>query len=92
MTHTFKLDPVALLKDLPHERLRRGQVGTVVELYGPGRYEVEFADADGQTLAMLTLPKSACCDCRTPDAQRAACQRATAGGNASKPSPSELVS
>jgi hypothetical protein len=60
MTHVFRLlDPVALLKELPQERLRRGQVGTIVEVYGSGRYEVEFADADGQTLALVTLPKTA---------------------------------
>ena len=60
MMHAFKiLDPVALLKDLPRERLRRGQVGTIVEVYKSGRYEVEFADTDGQTLALLTLPKEA---------------------------------
>jgi hypothetical protein len=60
MTRAFKLlDPVALLRKLPRERLRRGQVGTIVEVYGSGRYEVEFADAQGQTLALLTLPKAA---------------------------------
>jgi len=53
------LDVVALLKDLPAHRLRRGQVGTVVETYKSGRFEVEFADPDGQTLALVTLPKNA---------------------------------
>jgi hypothetical protein len=59
MARVLKLhDVVALLRDLPREGLRRGQVGTVVEVYKSGRYEVEFADGDGQTLAMLTLPKT----------------------------------
>ncbi len=31
---------VALLEDLPEHRLVRGQVGTVVESWGPGVYEV----------------------------------------------------
>ena len=53
------LDVVALLKDLPRHRLRRGQVGTVVELYKSGRYEVEFADPQGRTLALVTLPAGA---------------------------------
>jgi hypothetical protein len=53
------LDVVALLKDLPRYRLRRGQVGTIVEAYKSGRYEVEFVDNDGQTIALATLPKNA---------------------------------
>ena len=52
-------DVVALLRDLPPHRLRRGQVGTIVHLYKSGRYEVEFADQDGQTLALVTLPHGA---------------------------------
>jgi hypothetical protein len=52
-------DVVALLKAMPSEELHRGQVGTVVEVYKSGRYEVEFADAGGQTLALLTLPVGA---------------------------------
>jgi len=53
------LDVVALLKDLPRHRVRRGQVGTVVEVYKSGRYEVEFADRRGRTLALATLPSNA---------------------------------
>jgi hypothetical protein len=53
------LDVVALLKDLPRYRVCRGQVGTVVEIYKSGRYEVEFADQRGRTLALATLPRSA---------------------------------
>ncbi|MGA9625026.1 MAG: DUF4926 domain-containing protein [Bryobacteraceae bacterium] len=46
---------VALLEDLPEEGLVRGQVGTVVESWAPGIYEVEFADDDGRTYAMVAL-------------------------------------
>jgi Domain of unknown function (DUF4926) len=46
---------VALLEDLPREGLVRGQVGTVVETWGPGVYEVEFADDRGSTYAMVAL-------------------------------------
>jgi hypothetical protein len=53
------LDVVALLRDIPRHHLRKGQVGTVVELYKSGRYEVEFADANGATFALATLPESA---------------------------------
>lgn len=38
------LDNVALTEDLPRNRLRRGQVGTIVELLAPQVYEVEFSD------------------------------------------------
>jgi hypothetical protein len=33
----------------------RGQVGTVVEMWAPGVYEVEFADDRGKTYAMVAL-------------------------------------
>jgi len=46
---------VALLEDLPEEGLVRGQVGTVVESWAPGVYEVEFADDNGKTYAMVAL-------------------------------------
>ncbi len=48
------LDVVALLADLPEQRLVRGQVGTVVELLD-GAYEVEFCDDEGRTYAELAL-------------------------------------
>lgn len=60
MASALKLhDVVALLKDHPRHHLRRGQVGTIVETYKSGRYEVEFADGDGQTFALITLPGGA---------------------------------
>ena len=49
------LDVVALTEDLPEESLRKGQVGTVVELLAPGVFEVEFSDDDGRTYAMQAL-------------------------------------
>ena len=49
------LSVVALLEDLPGEGLIRGQVGTVVENWTPGVYEVEFADDQGKTYAMAAL-------------------------------------
>jgi hypothetical protein len=48
-------DAVALLEDLPAEGLKRGQVGTIIEEWQPGVYEVEFADPHGVTYAMLAL-------------------------------------
>ena len=46
---------VALLEDLPIEGLVRGQVGTVVESWAPGVFEVEFSDDNGRAYAMLAL-------------------------------------
>ncbi len=46
---------VALLADLPDAGLVRGQVGTVVETWAPGVYEVEFCDGEGRTYAMVAL-------------------------------------
>jgi hypothetical protein len=49
---------VALLEDLPSHRLRRGQVGTVVETLEPGVFEVEFSDNEGRTYATCPLRSS----------------------------------
>ena len=49
------LDTVALLEDLQERELKRGEVGTVVEILAPHVYEVEFCDDDGQTYAELAL-------------------------------------
>lgn len=49
------LDVVALLEDMPELNLYRGQVGTVVEQYEPGVFEVEFSDFNGRAYALETL-------------------------------------
>ena len=49
------LDVVSLLVDLPEHGLVRGQVGTVVERFAEGAYEVEFSDDEGRTYAELAL-------------------------------------
>jgi hypothetical protein len=46
------LDVVALLSDKPERGLVRGQVGTAVEEWAPGVWEVEFLDDDGRTYAL----------------------------------------
>ena len=47
---------VVLDCDPPHEKLSRGDVGTVVHVYKGGRgYEVEFVDGGGQTVALVTV-------------------------------------
>jgi hypothetical protein len=52
------LDTVAPLEDLPDLNLHRGQVGTIVEVYEPGAFEVEFVDVQGHTYALETLNAS----------------------------------
>lgn len=49
------LDTVALVEDVPALKLYRGQVGTIVEVYELGVFEVEFSDFKGQTYALETL-------------------------------------
>ncbi len=49
------LDVVALTRDLPDHDLRRGQVGTVVEVLAPGIFEVEFSDDEGRADALVAL-------------------------------------
>lgn len=49
------LDVIALVENLPELGLYRGQVGTIVEVYEPGVFEVEFSDMQGRTYALETL-------------------------------------
>ena len=49
------LDVIALTEDLPERKLRRGQVGTIVETLAPNVFEVEFNDNEGRTYATLSL-------------------------------------
>jgi Domain of unknown function (DUF4926) len=53
-----ELDVVALTVDLPEANLVRGQVGTVVFVYTPDAFEVEFVDDDGHTYGLTTLTGS----------------------------------
>ncbi len=56
---TFRpLDVVVLERDLPSHSLKQGDLGTVVEVYGPDRLEVEFVTASGKTQALVTLSTS----------------------------------
>lgn len=50
---------IVLLKDVPDEGLKTGDVGTVVHIYRDGEaFEVEFMTLDGGTVAVVTLPAS----------------------------------
>jgi uncharacterized protein DUF4926 len=49
------LDVVAVMEDVPAHGLRRGEVGTVVEQWKDGAYEVEFSDDSGEAYAFAAL-------------------------------------
>ena len=51
------LDVVALTKNLPQHGLIQGEIGTVVEAYPKGGYEVEFIAQDGYTYALIAAKK-----------------------------------
>jgi len=55
---------VVLLRDLPDEGLRTGDIGTVVERHPasgetPAGYEIEFFAANGDTVAVASVPEDA---------------------------------
>lgn len=50
------LDVVALLTDLPAQRLARGQVGTIVEQLDNKTLLVEFSDEQGRAYAVAPCP------------------------------------
>lgn len=50
------LDVVALTEDVPEHNLKRGEVGTVVEILSDGdAFEVEFSDDNGQMSKCLSF-------------------------------------
>ena len=51
------LDVVALLTDLPAQRLARRQVGTIVEQLDDKTLLVEFSDDQGRTYAVAPCPR-----------------------------------
>jgi hypothetical protein len=50
------LNVVALLSDLPSQRLARGQVGTIVEQLDENISLVEFSDEQGRAYAIAPCP------------------------------------
>lgn len=51
-----ELDTVVLTHDIAKHKLKRGDLGTIVHLYGSEKaIEVEFVAASGKTIAVLTL-------------------------------------
>ncbi len=61
---TYKLfEEVVLAKDIPEKGLKKGDVATIVEHHpvsgGEHGYSLEFFNALGDTIAVITLPESA---------------------------------
>ena len=53
------LDVVALTQDVPEHNLKRGEIGTVVEILSNGEvFEVEFSDDNGQMYKCLSFSTS----------------------------------
>jgi hypothetical protein len=52
------LDAVALLQDLPAQRLARGQVGTIVEQLDDKTLLVEFSDDQGRAYAFAPCARA----------------------------------
>jgi hypothetical protein len=50
------LDVVALTENVESEGLRRGEVGTVIEQWADGVFEVEFSDDSGTAYAFAAVP------------------------------------
>jgi hypothetical protein len=49
------LDTVVLVRDLPSQGLRAGDLGAVVEVFSAEDLQVEFVRPSGQTTAVVTL-------------------------------------
>lgn len=49
------IETVVLTKDIDEHNLKKGDMGTVVEIYGEHDYEVEFVTAGGRTVALISL-------------------------------------
>ncbi|MGG6267590.1 DUF4926 domain-containing protein [Leptolyngbya sp. AN03gr2] len=54
-----ELDTVVLTHDIQKEGLKTGDRGAIVHCYSDGQaFEVEFVNAEGHTIALLTLTHS----------------------------------
>ena len=55
MIKPMMYDSIELLVDLPEHNLRAGMQGAIVHQYDEQSFEVEFANEDGETLALCPL-------------------------------------
>jgi len=49
------IETVVLTKDMDEHKLKKGDLGSIVEIYGEHDYEVEFLTAGGHTVALIPL-------------------------------------
>lgn len=49
------IETVVLTKDIEEHNLKKGDLGTVVGIYGDHDYEVEFLTVGGRTAALISL-------------------------------------
>lgn len=56
MSQPELFDVVELLVNLPDHNLQAGAQGAIVEQYSAQKYEVEFTNSAGETLALVVLP------------------------------------
>jgi len=64
MTAFSEYDVVRLVHPIAEHGLKEGARGAILMVFAdkqPAAYEVEFLDADGATLALLTLSEDALC-------------------------------
>lgn len=55
-----ELDTIILTRDIPQQKLRKGDLGCVVFVHqGGAAYEVEFVTLGGETLGVINLPADA---------------------------------
>ncbi len=57
MINPMLFDTIELLVDLPKQNLQGGMQGAIVHQYNSELFEVEFANSQGETLALYALPK-----------------------------------
>lgn len=55
MSEIKLLDVVALMEDRPTEGLRRGEVGTVIEKWNDGVFEIEFSNDTEEAYAFAAI-------------------------------------
>ncbi len=54
--HPYKV--VRLLTDkYIDDGIKKGDIGTILEAYDGGHYEVEFCDENGKTIALFAFPE-----------------------------------
>lgn len=52
----YKLfDVIKTTVDFPDQKIKTGEIGTIVDVYEDGEFEVEFLNENGETIAMFAV-------------------------------------